>query len=127
MTRNRADTEAPGTSADPGTPPADHGPWASRIGVLLTLVLLAPAAALLSARVRELVRIEQSGLPGCTGTQALGPVLQAGAPVVLLLLVIPGALLSLGHRARGWIALLLALAATLALEVALRLWWPGCL
>ena len=118
MTRNRAAVE---------TPAGDGNPVARGIGALLTLVLLAPAAAVLAAGVRDLVDIERSGLPACTGADVFGPVLQAGLPVVLLLLVIPGALLSLGHRARGWVWLALALAATVVVEVGLRLLLPDCL
>lgn len=118
MTRNREAVETPESEGSPVV----HG-----IGALLTLVLLVPAAALLAARVRDLVDIERSGLSGCTGADTLGPVLQAGLPVVVLLLVIPGALLSLGHRARGWIWLALALAATVVVEVGLRFWLPACL
>lgn len=118
MTRNRAAVE---------TPEGDGNPVVRFIGILLTLILLAPAAAVLAAGARDLVGIERSGLPSCTGAEAFGPVLQAGLPVVFLLLVIPGALLSLGHRARGWIWLVLALAATVVVEVGLRTWLPACL
>ncbi|WP_338751307.1 hypothetical protein [Janibacter alittae] len=118
MTRNRVTVEAP----------AGEGSRIARgIGAVLTLVLLVPAAAVLTARARALIGIEQSGLPSCTGVDTVGPVLQAGLPVVFLLLVIPGALLSLGHRARGWIWLTLALAATVVVEVGLRIWLPACL
>lgn len=118
MTRNREADE---------TTEGDGAPFARGVGALLTLVLLAPAAALLAARIRDLVTIDQSGLHGCSGADTVGPVLQAGLPVIFLLLVIPGALISLGNRARGWIWLALALAATVLVEAGLRLWLPACL
>lgn len=140
MTRNRpadaAPTEALG-AAEPPTrvprgawdgPADDGGTLGYAIGVILTLVLLAPAAALLVARIRALAAIEDSGSgAGCTGFDTLGPVLQAGLPAIALILALPVALLSLGRRARGWMWLLGALAITLAVEVALQSWLPACL
>lgn len=118
VTRNR------GTAA---SPPGDGG-FAPGAGALLTLLLLAPAAALLTARIRALVTLESAGSPaGCSGLDTLGPVLQAGLPVVLLLIALPVALLSLGHRGRGWLWLGGALLATAVIEVGLRTWAPACL
>lgn len=117
MTRN-----PDGTEDVTGRPRVGHV-----IGTGLTLLLLAPAAAVLVSRVRWIIQLEQSGAaPGCTGAAVLVPVLQAGIPVVLLLLAVPAALLSLSGRARGWIWLGLALAAVVLLEVGLHLWAPGC-
>lgn len=116
MTRNR-DTGPHAQGRRPG----------QVIGAGLTLLLLAPAAAVLVSRAQWVIRLERSGpAPGCSGTAALGPVLQAGVPVVLLLLALPVALLSLAGRARGWIWLGLALATVVFLEVGLHLWVPGC-
>ena len=120
VTRNR--TAEPGGS----TQLTGHSRLAHGIGALLTLLLLAPAAAVLTAAIHSLLQLEGSGAPGCSGLDTLGPVLQAGVPAVLLLLAVPGALLSLGHRARGWIWLTLALLATVAVEVGVRVWLPAC-
>lgn len=132
MTRNRpADaTEAPRAATPPAEDPsAGEGSTTGRVvGALLTLALLAPAAAILVSRVRALATIEDTGSgAGCTGVDTLGPILQAGLPTIAFLLALPVALLSLGHRARGWIWLLGALVITLAVEVALRSWLPNCL
>lgn len=118
MTRNRHEADdAPGRT-----------PLGQVVGTGLTLLLLAPAAAVLVSRVRWIIRLDQSGAaPGCSGADALVPVLQAGLPVVLLLLAIPAALLSLAGRASGWIWLGLALAAVVGLEVGLDRWAPECL
>src|SRR5699024_3923895 len=132
VTRNRpADaTEAPRAATPPAEDPsAGEGSTTGRVvGALLTLALLAPAAAILVSRVRALATIEDTGSgAGCTGVDTLGPILQAGLPTIAFLLALPVALLSLGHRARGWIWLLGALVITLAVEVALRSWLPNCL
>lgn len=118
MTRNRRGTHRRPTDGD--------GPVWHLAGGLFTLLLLAPAAAVLASRIRGLIEIERLGAPGCSGAQALGPVLQQGLPAVALVIAIPVALLSLGHRARGWIWLLAVLLGTVALEIAVRLWLPGC-
>ena len=129
VTRNRP-ADVPGAAEQPTEdPPAGAGSTIGHlIGALLTLALLAPAAAILVSRVRALATIEDTGSgAGCTGVDTLGPVLQAGLPAVAFLLALPVALLSLGRRARGWIWLLGALVITLAVEVALRFWLPNCL
>lgn len=120
VTRNRARIQRlDGAQSEPSGHP---------VGALLTLVLLAPAAAVLVSRVHAMVRLDGPGsTSGCSGAGTLGPVLQAGLPVVILVIAVPVALLSLGHRARGWMWLLAALLGTLALEVALRMWLPVCL
>lgn len=119
MTRNRAVE---------GVADVRPGRLAHAVGALLTLLLLLPATALLTARGRALVQMDTAGAPaGCSGVDTLGPVLQAGLPVVALLLAVPAALLALNGRGRGWIALVLVLVATVALEVALRTWLPACL
>ncbi len=122
VTRNRpAETVSP-------TPSTPSRRLVRTTHALVTVLLLAPAAALLAARGRTLVRLDAGGLgPGCTGVDTLGPVLHAGVPVIALALVLPAALLSLGHRGRGWIAIGVVLVAVLALEVALRTWLPACL
>lgn len=94
----------------------------------LTLLLLAPAAALLLARLRALTDLESVGAgAGCTGADTLGPVLHAGLPAVALVIVVPIALLSLSDRARGWIWLALALVGTVLLDMALQAIIPACL
>lgn len=98
------------------------------VGILLTLALLAPATAVLVARARGLADLESSGpARGCSGLDIWGPILQAGLPTVALLLLVPGALLSLAGRARGWIWLALALAGTVLLDLVVRSSLPGCL
>ncbi|WP_114201587.1 hypothetical protein [Janibacter anophelis] len=96
------------------------------VGGLLTLLLIAPAAALLTSRVRGLVEIDRDGAAGCSGTDVLWPIVQDGLPAIALVIAIPIALLSLAHRARGWVWLAGALVGTVLLEVAMRLWAPGC-
>lgn len=120
VTRNRGEAHA---SAPDGDPVLPH-----LVGMALTLLLLAPAAAVLVSRSRSLVDLERRGTgPECQGVDVLGPVLSSGLPVVLLLVALPAALLSLSGRARGWLWLLLALLGSLVLEVALRAWLPTCL
>lgn len=119
MTRNRPANSAAG----PG-----GGSLRTAVAIVVTLLLLAPATALLLARARALIELESRGAGvGCRGADTLGPVLQAGLPVVALLIIIPIALLSLADRARGWIWLTLALVGTVALDVLLRVTIPGCL
>lgn len=104
------------------------GPVRRGLAVLLTLLLLAPGAALLLARVRELVGLASSGLPeNCSGVDAIAPVLHAGLPVVALVMIVPAALLSVTHRARGWIWLVLALVGTVLLDAVLLTTLPACL
>ncbi|KRE38478.1 hypothetical protein ASG73_05990 [Janibacter sp. Soil728] len=93
---------------------------------LLTLLLIAPAAAVLASRVHGLVAIGQPDGSICSGTDLLWPIVQLGLPAIAMIIAIPVALLSLAHRARGWLWLTGALLGTLLLEVALRLWVPGC-
>ncbi|APH00975.1 hypothetical protein ASJ30_05005 [Janibacter indicus] len=97
------------------------------VGAVLTVTLLAPAAAVLTSRLRGLIDLEAGLGSQCGGIDALGPALRTSLPVVFLVLAIPVALLSLGHRARGWVWLFAALVGTAALEVALRVWLPACL
>ncbi len=119
MTRNRR------PRAEPHPSP---GPVRRGLPVLLTLLLLAPAAALLLARVRGLLDLAASGLPeSCSGPDAVAPVLYAGLPSVALVMIVPLALLSVGHRAHGWIWLALALVGTVLLDAALRAVLPACL
>jgi len=94
-------------------------------GGLLTLLLVAPAAAVLTSRLRGLLELDRLGA-ACTGTDLLGPLLLQGLPVVVLIIAIPAALLSLAHRATGWTWLLLVLGVTALLEVGLRVWLPQC-
>lgn len=96
------------------------------VGGLLTLLLVAPAAAVLTSRIRGLIEIDRPGGTGCAGTEVLWPVLQLGLPAIAMVITIPIALLSLAHRARGWAWLAAALAGTVLLEIVLRLWVPGC-
>lgn len=107
-------------------PPEDETPTRHPVGSLLTLLLIAPAAAVLASRVHGLVAIDRPGGSLCSGTDLLWPLVQLGLPAIALVIAIPVALLSLAHRARGWLWLAGALLGTLALEVALRLWVPGC-
>ena len=93
--------------------------------LVLTLLLVAPAAAVLTSRLRGLLELDRLGA-ACTGTDLLGPLLLQGLPVVVLLIAIPAALLSLAHRATGWTWLLLVLGVTALLEVGLRVWLPQC-
>ena len=79
------------------------------VGAVLTVTLLAPAAAVLTSRLRGLIDLEAGLGSQCGGIDALGPALRTSLPVVLLVLAIPVALLSLGHRARGWVWLFAAL------------------
>ncbi|MGO1165467.1 MAG: hypothetical protein ACTMHL_02500 [Janibacter sp.] len=119
MTRNRD---------RPAAEPQDRASWGYPVGVVLTLVLLAPGSALLAARAHGLLDIQTTGgTRTCSGTDILGPVLHAGLPVVALLIAVPVAVLSLGHRARGWVWLVAALGGTVLLDLALRLWLPACL
>lgn len=118
MTRNR-DRQA--------AEPQDRASWGYAVGVALTLLLLAPGSALLAARAHALLDIQSSGLsPTCAGPASLGPVLHAGLPVVALIMAVPIAVLSLGHRARGWVWLVGALLGTVLLDLALTLWLPAC-
>lgn len=106
----------------------EGGPIGRGVGIVLTLCLLAPAAALLTARARALVDLESDGAGrGCGGLDIWGPVLHAGLPSVALVIVIPVALSSLAGRAHGWIWLALAGVGTLLLDLVLRSSLPGCL
>lgn len=125
MSTNRVVTAEPFTTA--AAPSTDGRRPLRIVGALLTVALLAPSAALLASRVRGLLALEDGSAPACEGAAVVGRVLQLGLPTVFLLLAIPGALLSLGHRAQGWVWLLLVLVGTAGLEVALRVWLPGCL
>lgn len=119
MTRNRDNQTAE---------PQGLAWWGHAIGVALTLALLAPGSALLAARAHALLDIQATGgARTCSGTDILGPVLHAGLPVVALLIAVPIAVLSLGHRARGWTWLAGALLGTVLLDLALGLWLPACL
>lgn len=118
MTRNRATHAAP----------PDEGTAWRGVEIVLTLLLLAPASALLISRVRSLTELEAVGAgAGCSGIDTLGPVLHAGLPTTALLVIVPAALLSLGGRARGWAWLALALVGTLLLEMVLQAALPACL
>ncbi len=118
MTRNRAPHLAPSGGATVRRGAA----------IVLTLLLLAPSAALLLSRVRALTDLEAAGAgAGCSGVDTLGPVLHAGLPAVALLVVVPTALLSLAGRAQGWIWLAVALAGTILLDMALQAALPACL
>lgn len=118
MTRNRGGSHRRRQDAEGVT-------W-HPVGGLLTLLLVAPAAAVLTSRIRGLIEIDQPGGTGCVGTEALWPVLQLGLPAIAMAITIPIALLSLAHRARGWVWLAAALVGTVLLEIILRLWVPGC-
>lgn len=116
MTRNRVEAVE--------QPTESGGSVRRTVGTILTLLLLAPAAALLASRLRGIIDLEQFG---CGGAGMLGPVLHLGLPAVLLIVAIPAALASLADRARGWAWLLVALLGTAVIDLALRQWLPGCL
>lgn len=119
MTRNRGGAHRPPQHGD--------GFAYHPVGGLLTLLLVAPAAAVLTSRLRGLLDLDQGSGGECTGAAVIWSVLHHGLPAVAMVIVIPVALLSLAHRARGWMWLAAALLGTVVLEVALRLWAPGCL
>lgn len=116
MTRNRVEARH--------RPQEGDGSVGRTVGVILTLFLLAPAAALLASRLRGIIDLEQFG---CGGAGVLGPVVHLALPAVVLIVAIPAALASLTDRARGWAWLLVALLGTAVIDLALRQWLPGCL
>nr|WP_257910158.1 hypothetical protein [Janibacter limosus] len=83
-------------------PPEDETPTRHPVGSLLTLLLIAPAAAVLASRVHGLVAIDRPGGSLCSGTDLLWPIVQLGLPAIAPVIAIPVALLSPAHRAGGW-------------------------
>lgn len=119
VTRNRDEHAVPHDGA---------GALRRGLGVVLTLALLAPSAALLAARGHGLLEIGTHGVAReCGGLDIWGPVLHAGLPTVALLIALPVALLSLADRAGGWIWLAVVLAGAVLLDLVLRSALPGCL
>lgn len=97
------------------------------LGLVLTLAVLPPAAALLLARLRTGLELQSGSAVSCSGADLWGPVLLVGVPVVLVPLAVVAALLSISRRAVGWVWVLLALVTSGLAQLAVQTWLPGCL
>lgn len=111
--------------ADPDRLPPTPG---RLLGVVLTLALLPVVAAVVLARVRSGLQLDDAiPRPGCSGVQVLGPLVLVGVPATVTVVAVLAALGSLHRRAAGWVWLSLALIVTALAGAAATRWLPHCL